>query len=136
VRLLAFFITGRLKAKSGGATYRRLHRRLLRPVFSNVVINNVTAATSSVNERYIRRATVYLFTMFCEYMFSYCLFLFIMLFNTSSTFELHVVVAAVLMFNILVLELIMEIMPNYQKKKEPHALSWLSKQRLIYVCSA
>jgi hypothetical protein len=42
-RLLQLFITGRLPSKSGGAAYRRLHRRLLRPVFSNVVINNVTA---------------------------------------------------------------------------------------------
>ncbi|KAK1630960.1 hypothetical protein QYE76_005275, partial [Lolium multiflorum] len=49
-RLLKLFITGRLPSKSGGAAYRRLQRRLLRPVvpvINNVVINNVTAATSS-----------------------------------------------------------------------------------------
>jgi hypothetical protein len=49
--------------------------------------------------------------MFCEYMFRCYLFPFILLFSTSSMFELHVVVAAVVMLNIL--ELIMEIVPNY-----------------------
>jgi hypothetical protein len=49
--------------------------------------------------------------MFCEYMFRYYLFSFILLFSTSSMFELLVVVAAVVMLNIL--ELIMEIVPNY-----------------------
>jgi hypothetical protein len=49
--------------------------------------------------------------MFCEYMFRCYLFLFILLFSTSSIFELHVVVAGTIMFNIL--ELIIEIMPNY-----------------------
>jgi hypothetical protein len=108
--LLAFFITGRLPSKTGGAAYRHIHHRLLRPVFSNVVINNVIDVTSSANERYVHCAIVYLFIMFCEYMFSYFLFSFIMLFNTSSMFELHVIVAIVVMFNIL--KLIMEIMPN------------------------
>jgi hypothetical protein len=49
--------------------------------------------------------------MFCEYMFSCYLFPFILLFSTSSMFELHVVVADIVMFNIM--ELIMEIVPNY-----------------------
>jgi hypothetical protein len=44
-------------------------------------------------------------------MFSCYLFPFILLFSMSSMFELHVVVAAVIMSNIL--ELLMEIMPNY-----------------------
>jgi hypothetical protein len=44
-------------------------------------------------------------------MFRYYLFLFILLFSTSSMFELLVVVADVVMLNIL--ELIMEIVPNY-----------------------
>jgi hypothetical protein len=92
-------------------TYRRLHRRLLRPVFSNVVINNVSATTTSANERYVRSTAVRLFIMFCEYMFSCCLFPFILLFSTSSMFELHVIVAGIVMFNIM--ELIMEIVPNY-----------------------
>jgi hypothetical protein len=49
--------------------------------------------------------------MFCEYMFSCYLFPFILLLSTSSMFELHVVVAGIVMFNIM--ELIMEIVPNY-----------------------
>jgi hypothetical protein len=53
---------------------------------------------------------VCLFIMFCEYMFSYYLFLFILLCSTSSMLELHVVVAAIVMFNIL--ELTMEIVAN------------------------
>jgi hypothetical protein len=90
--MLEFFITGRLPSKSGSAAYRRLHRRLLRPVFSNIVINNVTAATTSANERYMQCVPVSLFIMFYEYMFSCCLFPFISLFSTSIMFELHVVV--------------------------------------------
>jgi hypothetical protein len=39
------------------------------------------------------------------------LFLFILLFSTSSMFELHVVVAAIIMSNIL--KLLIEIVPNY-----------------------
>jgi hypothetical protein len=49
--------------------------------------------------------------MFCKYTFSCYLFPFILLFSTSSMFELHVVVADIVMFNIM--ELIMEIVPNY-----------------------
>jgi hypothetical protein len=45
--LLKFFITGRLPSKSGGAAYRRLFR----PVFFNIVINNVTAVTTSASKR-------------------------------------------------------------------------------------
>jgi hypothetical protein len=52
-RLLKFFITGHLPSKSGGAAYRRHHCRLLRLVFSNVVINTVTAATTSASEQYV-----------------------------------------------------------------------------------
>jgi hypothetical protein len=44
-------------------------------------------------------------------MFSCYLFSFILLCSTSSMFELHMVVAGIVMFNIL--ELIMEVMPNY-----------------------
>jgi hypothetical protein len=102
---------GRLPSKSGGAVYRRLHRRLLRPVFSNVVINNVTAMTISASERYMRCTAVCMFIIFCEYMFRCYLFPFILLFSTSSMFQLHVIVAGIVMLNIL--ELIMEIVPNY-----------------------
>jgi hypothetical protein len=52
-----------------------------------------------------------MFIMFCEYMFCCYLFLFILLFSTSNMFELHVVVAGIVMFNFL--ELIMKIVPNY-----------------------
>jgi hypothetical protein len=102
---------GRLPSKSGGAAYHRLHRRLLRPVYSNVVINNVTAMTTSANEWYMRSTVVRLFIMFCEYMFRCYLFPLILLFNASSMFELHVVVAGIVMFNIL--KLTLEIVPNY-----------------------
>jgi hypothetical protein len=40
-----------------------------------------------------------------------------MLFNTSSLFELHVIAANVVMFNIL--ELIMEIVPNFPTIQKP-----------------
>jgi hypothetical protein len=75
------------------------------------VINNVTAATTSASERYVWSTAIYLFIMFCEYMFSYYWFPFILMFSTSSMFELHVLVAGIFMFNII--ELIIEIMPNY-----------------------
>jgi hypothetical protein len=51
--------------------------------------------------------------MFCEYMFRCYLFPFILLFSTSSMFELHVVVAVVVILNIL--ELIIKIVPNYPR---------------------
>jgi hypothetical protein len=91
--------------------YHCLCRHLLRPVFNNDIINDDITATSSANEWYVRRAPIYLFIMFCEYMLSYCLFSFIMLFSTSSIFELHMLVANVVMFNIL--KLILEVMHNY-----------------------
>jgi hypothetical protein len=109
---------GCFPSKLGGAAYRPLHRRLLRLVFSNVVINNATATTTSANEQYARSTAIRLFIMFCEYMFSCCLFLFILLFSTSSMFELHVEVAGIIMFNIL--ELIMEIVPNYPTIQKPN----------------
>jgi hypothetical protein len=52
-----------------------------------------------------------MFIMFCEYMFRCYLFPFILLFSTSSMFELHVVVVGIIMLNIL--ELIIKIVPNY-----------------------
>jgi hypothetical protein len=111
---------GRLPSKSGGAAYHRLHRRLLRPVYSNVVINNVTAASTSASERYVRSTAVCLFIMFCEYMFSCYLFPFILLFSTSSMFKLHVVVVGIVMFNIM--ELIMEIVPNSPTYRDHHPI--------------
>jgi hypothetical protein len=67
--------------------------------------------STSTSERYVRRAPIWLFIVFYEYMFSCYLFPFILLLSISSMSELHVVVAVVVMFNIL--ELIMEIVPNY-----------------------
>jgi hypothetical protein len=109
---------GRLPSKSSGAAYRRLHRRLLRPVYSNIVINNVTATTISANEWYVRSIVVHLFIMFCEYIFCCYLFPLILLFNASSMFELHVVVAGIVIFNIL--ELTMEIVPNFPTIQKPN----------------
>jgi hypothetical protein len=104
---------GRLPSKSGGAAYCHFHCRPLRPVCSNIVINNFKVATASTNERYVRCAIVSLFIMFSEYMFRCCLFLFNMLFSIFSMFELHVVVTTVVVFNIL--ELIMKIVLNYPR---------------------
>src|SRR3954471_13081428 len=101
-RLLEFFITGRLPSKSGGAAYRRLRRHLLRSLFPKV--------STTTTERYVLRDPVWLFIMFCEYMLGCCLFPIILLFSTSSMFELHELVAGFVM--IYILELIMEIMPN------------------------
>jgi hypothetical protein len=94
---------------------------MLRPVYSNVVINNVTATTTSANERYVRSTDVRLFIMFCEYMFRCYLFPLILLFNASSMFELHVIVAGIVMFNIM--ELTMEIVPNFP--------TWLSSRQVL-----
>ena len=101
-RLLEFSITGRLPSKSGGAAYRRLRRHLLRSVFSKV--------STTTTKRYVLRASVWLFTMFSEYMLSCCLFPIILLFSISSMFELHKLVAGFVM--IYILKLIVKIMPN------------------------
>ena len=55
--------------------------------------------------------------MFSGYMFSVCLLLF-MLENTSSMFEVNMLVAIVVMFNIL--KLIMELLPNYSTIQKPY----------------
>jgi hypothetical protein len=57
--------------------------------------------------------------MSCEYMFSCYLFQFILLFSTSTMFELHVVVAAVIMSNIL--ELLLEVLPNFPTHSDDSA---------------
>jgi hypothetical protein len=67
--------------------------------------------TTSASERYVRCTAVCMFIMFCEYMFHCYLFSFILLFSTSSMFMLYVVVAGIVMLNIL--ELIIDIVPNY-----------------------
>jgi hypothetical protein len=98
-------------------------------VFSNVVINNVTAATTSASERYVRHAPIWLFIMFCEYMFSCYVFPLILLFSTSSMFELHVVVAAIVMYNIL--ELIMELCLIIQQSKNLIVGNFLNYKWLV-----
>jgi hypothetical protein len=59
----------------------------------------------------VRSTAVCLFVMFYEYMFRCYLFPFILLFNASSVFELYVVVADIVIFNIL--KLTMKIVSNY-----------------------
>ena len=49
--------------------------------------------------------------MFASFMFCDVVLLLFMLFSASSMLEIHMLVAVFVMFNIL--ELIMEIMPNY-----------------------
>ena len=56
------------------------------------------------------RDPIYWLNMFTAYMFSVSMLLF-MLVNTSSMFEINMLVAIVVMLNIL--ELIMELLPNY-----------------------
>ena len=56
--------------------------------------------------------------MFCEYMLSCCLFPIILLFSTSSMFELHELVAGFVM--IYILELIVKIMPNNLTIQKPY----------------
>jgi hypothetical protein len=65
-------------------------------------------------QTYMCHSLLYMFIMFCEYMSSYCLFLFIILFSASRMFELHMVVFGFGMLYIL--KLIMESVPNYPKK--------------------
>ena len=94
------------------------HRRRLRPIITNVVINNIATtgtAASSANARYVRSVSVRCLNMFSVYVFSDLLLLFCMLISTSTVLEFHMLVAAVVMFNML--ELIMEKMPNYPTKK-------------------
>jgi hypothetical protein len=72
--------------------------------------------------------------MFCEYMFRCYLFTFILLFNASSMFELHVVVAGIVMFNIL--ELTMKIVPNYPTASNSlhHVVSVLPHHTMTELC--
>jgi hypothetical protein len=129
MRLLEFFSTGRLPSKSGGAAYRRLYRRLLRPIFSNVVMNNVTTTTTSASERYVRRAPVWLFIMFSEYMFSCYLFLFILLFRASPADEdtTH----RVLMFSIPGSCQGRSPLEGYMKPARPNTLTWSRREKLF-----
>jgi hypothetical protein len=83
----------------------------------------------------VRCTAVSLFIMFCEYMFRCYLFPFILLFSTSSIFELHVIVAGIIMFNIL--ELIIEIVSNYPTEatwQMPSVASWKTRWGLKSAC--
>ena len=59
----------------------------------------------------MRRVPVGLMIMLDAYMFCYTVLLLLMLSSASSMLEFHMLVTSIVMFYIL--ELIMEIMPNY-----------------------
>jgi hypothetical protein len=92
------------------------------------MINNVTSMTTFANEWYVRSTAIRLFIIFCEYIFSCYLFPFILLFSTSSMFELHVVVTGIVIFNIM--ELIIEIVPNYPTEIRHHMLTTVAHNRI------
>ena len=105
---------GRLPAGVAACLRRR---RLLRPVFTNVIVNNITAALAAVNlsastagssptVRYVRR----LANCFAMDMLA-CILLLLMLLSTSSMFVFNMAVVASVILNIL--ELIMELLPNF-----------------------
>src|SRR3954466_10995242 len=104
--------TGRLPAGAADRLRRRcLHRA--------VIVNNITADISAVNlsassaaVRYVRRILNYMFTMD---VLPYMLLLLFMLFDASSELLFNMLVAAVVMSNIL--ELIMNLLPNFQQSK-------------------
>ena len=99
-----------ISGRSPGPRATRLQRRLLREAAAT---RAARAATPAV-ERY----DLSLINMFCEYMSRCYLSMFIMLSYASSMFDLHVVVLFYVMFNIL--ELIMEIVPNYPTIQKPN----------------
>ena len=109
-RLLNVDITARLPGRSAGPAARRLQRRLLRPVFTTAS----PTATSSTHDQYVRRNSI------CSGIMDTIVFalLLFMLVNASSMFEFHMLVAAVVMFNIL--ELIMELLPNFSIIQKPY----------------
>ena len=74
-------------------------------------------ATSSTTDRYVLCDPICWFNMFSVHMFSVCMLL-SMLVTTSSMFEINMLVAIVVMLNIL--ELIMELLPNYSTAAPLH----------------
>ena len=104
-----------------GPKAHRLQRRLIRPVIANVVVNNIgtasATATSSTTDRYVLCDPIYWFNMFSDHMFFVCM-LMSMLVTTSGMFEINMLVAIVVMFNIL--ELIMELLANYSTIQKPN----------------
>ena len=81
---------------------RHLQRRLLRPVTA------ARTATSSTSDQYVA---------ICSDIMSIAMLLF-MLISSSSMFELHMLVAIVVMFNML--ELILELLPNFPTIQKPY----------------
>ena len=84
--------------------FRRLRRRLLRPVIANVI-----AATATANDQYVRRNPICSFAMAS---IAYVLLLF-MLMNASSMLEIYIIEVAIVM--ICFLKLIMKL-SNYPTK--------------------
>jgi hypothetical protein len=110
-RLLKFFITGRLSSTSAV---------LPTAVFIVVCFDRSSltlSSTTSPLRLHLQTNSICDVLLFvclscsCKYMFSYYLFTSILLFSISSIFELHVVVASIIMFNIL--KLIIKIMLNF-----------------------
>ena len=115
MRLLKFVITARLLGRSAGPKAHRLQRRLLRQVIANVAVSNIGTAsattTSSSTDRYVLCDPTCWFNMFSVYIFSICMLLFMLV---NSMFEINMLVAIVVMFNIL--GLIMKLLPNFSTK--------------------
>jgi hypothetical protein len=108
--MLTVFIVGRLPGKLGGVAYHRLHHLLLRPIFTNIVINNLTAAstiTSPTTDQYMRHILICLLmdVVACTFM------IFMLITSIMFEFQMLVLVAIVIIFNIL--NLIMKLLTIY-----------------------
>ena len=93
----------RLPSRQAGPRAYHLLCRLLRSPFTNIA----TTAASNPIDQYVHRDLIYWFAMA---VLAYVLLL-LMLIYSSSMFEVHMLVAVVVIFNIL--ELLMEIVPNF-----------------------
>ena len=105
-----FFITARLPGRSPDQRAARLQRRLLRAatVAAQAAAVAAPTTTSSTIVRYVRHVPMAVFVD---------VLLLFMLINTSSIFEINMLVALAIMLYIL--ELIMEIMPNIPTIQKP-----------------
>ena len=123
-RLLKFFITARLPGRSPGPRATRLQRRLLRAATvaaqaaaaaaPTTTTMTTTTTTSSTIVRYVRHVPMCCFIMAVLV----DVLLLFMLINTSSIFEINMLVALVNMLYIP--ELIMELLPNYPTIQKPY----------------
>jgi hypothetical protein len=103
---------GRLPSKSSCVANHRLRCCLLRPVFTNVVINNVTAtltATLYTNDHYVCHALVFLNVLRVHVFLLHVSVYHII--ECICMFELHMVVVVSAMFYIP--KLIMKLLSNY-----------------------